>query len=184
MADSDYPHPPDEFDFEAQQTRHQGAHRAEEPFWRRNLVYLIVGAVALIAVLALVISLIVTGGGVGDKGSQPSAEPTAAGPSGSPTHNPQPPAAVDKTLKVRVLNGSGISGLAGDWKRSLQRSGWTNVGTGNSANRQQDPIVFYKNEANRGAAEALAQEVGAGQPQQSSDYESPITFIATREPGN
>ncbi|MBV7411374.1 LytR C-terminal domain-containing protein [Dermabacteraceae bacterium TAE3-ERU27] len=53
MADNDYPYPPDRFDEEAQHSTHFGAHREEEPFWRRNLLALIIAAVAFVIIALL-----------------------------------------------------------------------------------------------------------------------------------
>src|SRR5699024_12269897 len=65
VADSQYPSPPDRFDDEADAVSFHGAHRAELPFWRENLLYiLIIGAAAgLLVVLLFVIGSM---GGDGD----------------------------------------------------------------------------------------------------------------------
>ena len=63
MADNDYPYPPDKFDEEAQHSTHFGAHREDEPFWRRNLLAIIIAAVAFVIIaLLLAYSLSLCGG--------------------------------------------------------------------------------------------------------------------------
>ncbi|MGQ4496333.1 LytR C-terminal domain-containing protein [Dermabacteraceae bacterium P13115] len=63
MTDNDYPYPPDKFDEEAQHSTHFGAHREEEPFWRRNLLAMIIAAVAFVIIaLMLAYSLSLCGG--------------------------------------------------------------------------------------------------------------------------
>ena len=59
VADSQYPYPPDRFDDEADAATFHGAHRAEEPFWRQNLIYLVIIAAAFVTLLVLFMSFAV-----------------------------------------------------------------------------------------------------------------------------
>lgn len=183
MADSSYPYPPDRFDDEADAVSFHGAHRAEEPFWRQNLLYIaIIGA----AFLTLLVLLLVIGGmGGDDRASDPTAPvaPSSTAsqkPSDKPSEEPAPE--VDKGVEVKVINAGGIKGLAGSWKDTLEGGGWTDVKISSAKNRQEEPVVYYREEADADAAQALAKEVGAGEARQSDEYDSPITFLAVNEP--
>lgn len=58
----------------------------------------------------------------------------SASPVPSPVVSPTPSVKFDRaTLKVKVLNGSGITGLASKAKTYLEGLGYTNVATGNAA---------------------------------------------------
>nr|WP_276549449.1 LytR C-terminal domain-containing protein [Brachybacterium muris] len=83
-----------------------------------------------------------------------------------------------------VINAGGINGMAGAWRDSLEGSGWTDISVSTADNVQQEPVVFYRDEADAATAQALAQEVGAGEARQSDEYESRITFVAVTEPGS
>lgn len=193
VADSQYPFPPDRFDDEADAASFHGAHRAEEPFWRQNLIYIvIIGA----AVVTLVVLLFLIGGGGGGEDER-AADPTSAAESAEPGASDEGGAAegegeeeaseesaaeADKSTPVLVVNAAGINGLAGSWQETLEASGWTEVGIGTADNRQQEPLVFYRDEADAASAQALADEVGAGEATQSDEYDARITFLAVTEP--
>lgn len=184
MAESSYPFPPDRFDEEADAVSFHGAHRAEEPFWRQNLVYLVIIAVALVTLLALLFAF--GGGGSDERANDPSptaeqseeaAEPSDAGGE----EEPLPEA--DKDTGITVMNAGGINGLAGTWRDTLSEAGWSDVQVGTASSVQEESVVFYREEADRGTAQALADEVGAGEAQQSDEYERPVTFVAVTMPG-
>lgn len=190
MADSSYPFPPDRFDQEADAVAFHGAHRAEEPFWRQNLVYLVIIAAAVIALLVLLFLI----GGMGGKnderatgpttGETETAQPSDAGGSdqggGKKPEGEAPP--VDKGTTVTVINAGGIGGLAGSWRDTLRGADWTDVKIATADSRQEKAVVFYRDEADRGTAQALADEVGAEEARQSDEYDGPITFVAVTEP--
>ncbi|MCL6423040.1 LytR C-terminal domain-containing protein [Brachybacterium sp. JHP9] len=189
MADSSYPYPPDQFDEEAARSAYHGAHRAEESFWRQNLVYLVIIGVALLLLLGLLFAI----GGLGGKDDQRAADPTtsAAQPSdaggasdGSAAASPaaSPAAVADQSTAVTVINAAGINGMAGAWRSELQGAGWTSVSIETSDARQQESVVFYRDEADAATAQALADHVGAGQARQSDEYSAPVTFVAVTEP--
>ncbi|PMC75616.1 MULTISPECIES: LytR C-terminal domain-containing protein [unclassified Brachybacterium] len=188
MADSQYPYPPDRFDDEADAVSFHGAHRAELPFWRENLLYIaIIGA----AVVMLVVLLFLIGnmGGDGDDRAQDpttQAETTAeeSEPEGEDgeEESEEPAPEPDRSVAVRVVNAAGINGLAGSWQETLQGSGWENVGVATADNRQEQSVVFYRSSEDQATAQALADEVGAGEARQSDEYDSPITFIAVQTP--
>ncbi|WP_114855091.1 LytR C-terminal domain-containing protein [Brachybacterium sp. YJGR34] len=187
MADSQYPYPPDRFDDEADAVTFHGAHRAEEPFWRQNLLYLIIigAAVVLLVVLLFII------GGMGGDGDERAEDPTTAAQSegseapaeeGAAEEEPAPEP--DLTTPVTVVNAGGINGLAGTWQGELEGQGWEDVSVATADNLQEEPVVFYRDEADADSAQALAEQVGAGEARQSDEYEAPITFVAVSEPGS
>jgi len=187
VADSQYPYPPDRFDDEADAVTFHGAHRAELPFWRENLLYIIIiGA----AVVMLVVLLFVIGGMGGGGDDDRAADPTTASESTegedaaeeSPSEEPAPEP--DLSVPVQVINAGSINGLAGTWQEQLQGEGWEDVSVATADSPQQEPVVFYRDEADQATAQALAEQVGAGEARQSDEYESPLTFIAVTEPGD
>ena len=191
MADTQYPYPPDRFDDEADAATFHGAHRAEEPFWRQNLIYLVIIAAALVTLLVLLFLI----GGMGRDGDDRASDPTSPAASetteeapaeeeGAEGEEEAPAPEPDRSIPVMVINAGGINGMAGAWRDSLEGSGWEQVSIGTADNVQQEPVVFYRDEADAETAQALAQEVGAGEARQSDEYESRITFVAVTEPGS
>ena len=184
MADSQYPYPPDRFDDEADAASFHGAHRAELPFWRENLLYIIIIGAA--AVLLIVLLFVIGGMGGGD--DKRAEDPTTAAtqsseaPAEETTAEEEPAAEPDKSVGVTVVNAGGINGLAGTWQSNLQESGWEDVTLSTADNVQQEPVVFYRDEADAATAQALAEQVGAGEARQSDEFDGPITFVAVSEP--
>lgn len=192
VADTQYPYPPDRFDDEADAATFHGAHRAEEPFWRQNLIYLVIIAAAFVTLLVLLFLI----GGMGRDGDDRASDPTSPAASETTEEAPAeeessegqeeeaPAPEPDRSIPVMVINAGGINGMAGAWRDSLEGSGWEQVSIGTADNVQQEPVVFYRDEADADTAQALAQEVGAGEARQSDEYESRITFVAVTEPGS
>lgn len=187
MADSQYPYPPDRFDDEADAAAFHGAHRAEEPFWRQNLVYIVIIAAAFVVLLVLLFLI----GGMGRDGDDRAEDPTTPAatetsqeaPAEEETTEEEPAAEPDLSTPVLVVNAGGINGMAGAWQESLEGEGWEDVGVATADNVQQEPVVFYRDEADADSAQALAQQVGAGEARQSDEYDARITFVAVTEPG-
>ncbi|MCS6711436.1 LytR C-terminal domain-containing protein [Brachybacterium sp. EF45031] len=184
MADSSYPYPPDQFDREADAASFHGAHRAEEPFWKQNLVYILVIAAAFLTLTVLLFALNGLGGGDREPVEGGSVAPTtqSAPPASEAPSSEAPAAEPDRSVTVSVVNAGGINGLAGRWREQLEDAGWEDVEVATADSRQENPVVLYRDEADRATAQALADEVGAGEAQQSDEYESRITFLATSEP--
>lgn len=193
MADSRYPYAPDQFDREAEDAVFHGAHRADEPFWRQNLMYLIIIAVALLTLIALLFAI---GGGDRSGGSadpgvaqeQTATEEDADAPTeedatedGEATEE-EPAAEPDLSTPVMVLNASGVNQLAGDWRDSLEGEGWNEVFVGTADTVQEEALVYYRDEEDADSANALAQQVGVDEAQQSDEYDSRITFLAVTPP--
>ncbi|MEE1651577.1 LytR C-terminal domain-containing protein [Brachybacterium sp. J144] len=190
MADSQYPYPPDRFDDEADAVAFHGAHRAEEPFWRQNLLYIIIIAAALVLLVVLLFLIGNLGGGGGDDRSQEpttaaetTAEETTGEESAEEPASEEPAPVADKTVPVLVMNAAGVDGLAGDWRDTLEESGWEDVQIQTADTQQQEAVVFYRDEADAETAQALALEVGAGEARQSDEFQNRITFLAVESPG-
>lgn len=200
MPDSQYPYPPDRFDEEAKSVSFHGAHRAEEPFWRQNLVYLIIIAVAVVVLLVLLFTIGGLGRGGDDRAETPATQQTSeeqepsdgggdASDGGGEEEDPEAGEEEEETepepdlgRPVQILNAAGINGMAAAWEAQLNDAGWEDVSSDNAGSRQEESVVFYSDEADAATAQALADEVGAGEARQSNEYEAPITFIAVAEP--
>ena len=197
MADqSTYPYEPDQFDREADQVGAHGAHRAEEPFFKRNLSTIIVIVAALLA-LALVLWA-VSGLGKGSEDAPAPAESSASTPAdsgdGKPaasdnggeaaTEEPSEEAApeVNREAPVLVLNGKRKQGMAGRWQKALEEQGWTKVDT-DTRKRTKNAGVYYKNVEDKATAEALAKYVGV-EAEKSDKYRANITVVIVEEPGD
>lgn len=183
MADApdDYPYPPDQFDREAETTSFHGAHRAEEPFWRQNLLYILVIAAAVLVLLGLLFAI----GGMGGGKDEPSTDPTTtqAAPATSDGGGETPAPQGDKTVPVLVVNAGGQKGMAGNWKQHLLDTGWADVSIQTAKSRQEEPVVFYKDEADAATAQMLAQEAGVeGGAQQSDEYDARVTILVVGAP--
>lgn len=177
---STYPYPEDEFDRAAATLTNVGAHRAEEPFWQRNLVPILVALAALL-VLAFLF-MFWGGGGTGAGGSEAttSAEQTTSAPAEeSPAEAPPP----DMSIPVQVFNGAEIDGLAGSYRDFLEDQGFTVGNIANGGESYEQNTVLYREEEQLPTAQAVADAIGAGEPQQSDEYEAPITVIAKVEIG-
>lgn len=186
MADSQYPYPPDRFDDEADAVSFHGAHRAEEPFWRQNLLYIIIIGAALVMLIVLLFVIGGRGGGGDDRAQDPTT-PAASEDSSSESEaeesdEEEPAAEPDKSTPVLVVNAGGINGLAGTWQENLEDAGWSDISLNTADNVQQEPIVFYRDAEDADTAKALAEEVGAGEARQSDEYDARITFVVVDEP--
>lgn len=197
MADqSTYPYEPDQFDREADQVGAHGAHRAEEPFFKRNLSTIIVIVAALLA-LALVLWA-VSGLGKGSEDAPAPVESSTSAPADSgdgrlaasdnggegATEKPSEEAApeVNREAPVLLLNGKRKQGMAGRWQKALEEQGWTKVDT-DTGKRTKNAGVYYKNDEDKATAEALAKYVGV-EAEKSDKYRSNITVVVVEEPGD
>ncbi|MCT2149360.1 LytR C-terminal domain-containing protein [Dermabacter vaginalis] len=203
MADqSTYPYEPDQFDREADQVGAHGAHRAEEPFFKRNLSTIIVIVAALVA-LALVLWA-VSGLGKGSENTPASVDSSTSAPADSSESDPaasdnggegeQPSEEaseepseeaapeVNKEAPVLVLNGKRKQGMAGRWQKALEEQGWTKVDT-DTGKRSKSAGVYYKNDEDQATAEALAKYVGV-EAEKTEKYKANITVVIIDEPGD
>lgn len=180
-----------------------GAHRAEEPFFKRNLSTIIVIVAALVA-LALVLWA-VSGLGKGSENAPAPAESSTSAPADSsesarapssestdegeqpieeaseePSEEPAPE--VNKEAPVLVLNGKRVQGMAGRWQKALEEQGWTKIDT-DTGKRSKNAGVYYKNDEDQATAEALAKYVGV-EAEKTDKYKANITVVIIDEPGD
>ncbi|NMA76832.1 MAG: LytR C-terminal domain-containing protein [Actinomycetales bacterium] len=185
MADSQYPYPPDRFDDEADAVSFHGAHRAELPFWRENLLYIIIIGAAAVLLVVLLFFI----GGMGGNGDDRAEDPTSAAEQSeeeaaeeTEAEEEEPAPEPDLSTPVLVVNAGGVNGLAGAWQEALDGEGWENVDVATADNPQQEPVVFYRDEADADTAQALAERVGAGEARQSDEYDARVTLVAVDMP--
>lgn len=184
MADQhpEYTYAPDRFDREAESTSFHGAHRAEEAFWRQNLLYILIIAAAVVLLLVL---LFVIGGMSGGKDSSSGTATTPTTQSAAPASDGGGAAAAsqgDRSTPVLVVNAGGQKGMAGTWKKTLGDKGWTHVDIQTAKTRQEKPVVFYRDEKDAASAKLVAQDAGIDGAQQSDDYDARITVIVVNPP--
>lgn len=199
---STYPYEPDQFDREADQVGAHGAHRAEEPFFKRNLSTIIVIVAALVA-LALVLWA-VSGLGKGSENTPASVDSSTSAPADSSesgsaasdsggegeqpseeaSEEPSEEAApeVNKEAPVLLLNGKRKQGMAGRWQKALEEQGWTHIDT-DTGKRSKNAGVYYKRDEDKATAEALAKYVGV-EAEQSDKYKANIVVVVIDEPGD
>jgi len=169
--------PPDEFDVEDPGTGRRGAHRAR-PNPLVAVVPLVLVTVAVVAIIVAAMTMLggsrtpsagVPGGGpdvpsqsvTGDEPQPSQTTSESAPPSPSPSAEPEP--TVDLSLPVSVLNGTTTSGLAAAATEVLTAAGYNVVSTDNFDGDTLPTTVYYSTEDALGTAEAIAQELGAGQ---------------------
>lgn len=85
---------------------------------------------------------------------------------------------LDRTLTVNVLNGTGAPGLASVAAGRLASAGWSSALPGNWAGTPLDAsVVFYNGEAQRAAAEAVAEDLGITDLIDSPDVSQDISVV-------
>ncbi len=181
MSKASYPFPPDEFDAPPDPDAPRGVHRAPRSSWSRWWPYLLI----LVLVPALAWGVVtflaregklpdLPGGTAGptsetsapatDTATAPEATtPAQTTPPATPTQTATTPAQAPPALDtpVSVLNGAGISGLAGRTAEKLTAAGFTAVTPGNATS--DTPVastVFYASEDLRATAELVGQTIG------------------------
>lgn len=153
MTKSRYPYAPDEFDAPAPQGAPVGVHRTPRSGWSKTWPFLLVAVV--FAGLAYGGVTLLSGGSdeappqaqssepAGEEPAEPSAEETTEPPAETeePPVTEEPPAeetpeapdidglvaAADPSAYVRVLNASGLTGMAGQGKDALDARGFSQV---------------------------------------------------------
>ncbi|MFC4126158.1 LytR C-terminal domain-containing protein [Nocardia rhizosphaerae] len=88
---------------------------------------------------------------------------------------------VDRSVPVRVLNNSLVSGLAGRTASQLTAAGWTNVSSGNySGSNLTATTVFYGSGAgDKAAATEIAAEVGGSVVPKTGDTSPGVVVVLT-----
>lgn len=190
--------PLDDFDLEATLDGPSGVHRASVSRWSKLWPWLaVIICFALLGVLVAKLAAQVTDPAdwptltqqessqsptdTPDPAPEPhpqaSADPTTGStdeatqtPKPAPEPDPEPEPEPDLSVKVEVLNASGITGLAAFAAEELTDSGFTTVAAGN----HQGPAVsvdtvFYGSEDLAVTAELVSQTLGVGAPQLAAD---------------
>lgn len=87
-------------------------------------------------------------------------------------------AQVDRSLSVRVINGTGISGYAATKQSVLNQAGYANVAAANPSGTLPDAtVVWYQNDADKDTAEDVANALGISNVQQTSGLGASIVVI-------
>lgn len=109
--------------------------------------------------------------------ASPSGEPTPAEAEPTPEET-EPPAVVDRSQPVTVLNGTTVAGLASTAAGRLQLDGWNVAQIGNwSGQPLQGSIVLYNGEEQRASAEELGRVLGIPTVQGSAGLSPAITVV-------
>lgn len=188
--------PADEFDVEGFESNRRGAHRARPgAVWRWGPTVLTVATVVAV-VVAVAAALVLVGprgiadlvsGGAGAAALVDPAEPAADGPDDpaadepaaatAPTEVPAVPAgAVDRSVRVVVLNGTTTTGLAARAAQDVAGLGWTVERTGNDREPPSPTTVHFSDPGLEATAAALAADVG-GVVRQDSAFDDPLTVV-------
>lgn len=87
-------------------------------------------------------------------------------------------AQVDRSLSVRVINGTGISGYAATKQSVLNQAGYANVAAANPSGTLPDAtVVWYQNDVDKATAEDVANALGISNVQQTSGLGASIVVI-------
>lgn len=87
-------------------------------------------------------------------------------------------AQADRSLSVRVINGTGISGYAATKQSVLNQAGYANVAAANPSGTLPDAtVVWYQNDADKATAEDVANALGISNVQQTSGLGASIVVI-------
>lgn len=87
-------------------------------------------------------------------------------------------AQVDRSLSVRVINGTGISGYAATKQSVLNQAGYANVAAANPSGTLPDAtVVWYQNDADKATAEDVANALGISNVQQTSGLGASVVVI-------
>lgn len=170
-------YPEDEFDVAGRDRGPEGVHREPPSLWRALAPFLAV--IVVVPLLAWGAVSLLSGG----DGQEPQADPTpvttvaptdapteggtTGEPTGEPTASeeatsePGPDADVVLTTSVSVLNGAGVSGLAGDVATVLQEAGFTSVGAADyTAGSPDVTTLYYRNAELAPTAQAIGELAG------------------------
>ncbi|WP_296665527.1 LytR C-terminal domain-containing protein [Demequina sp.] len=183
----------DEFDEIGERGGPVGVHRAPRPWWHLVVIPLIVFLIAGLLAF-LVATFLWNSGETGQPGASASATPSAStsaspspdasataapsetsSPEPSETSTPEP--VIEFGTPIAVLNGTGISGLAGAQQQILEEGGFTSVTAANLSGTKPDAnLVVYNDESLRDTALEVAAQLGIdnielGNPGSDADVE-------------
>lgn len=171
-------YPEDEFDVAGRDRSPEGVHREPPSVWRALAPFLAV--IVVVPLLAWGAVSLLSGG----DGEEPQADPTpvaTVAPTDEPTTDggtteeptdepttpeeettePGPSADAILTTSVSVLNGAGVSGLAGEVAAVLQEAGFTSVGAADyTAGSPDVTTLYYRNAELAPTAQAIGELAG------------------------
>lgn len=161
----------DRFDEVPADLKRVGAHRAPVRPGRGWVLFLW----SAVAVLVLVVGGIVALNLLGDRISfVDTSTPAASTPVSTETPTAVP--TIDPDSMVTVLNGTGTRGLATSAIEKLNAAGWTQSITPGSASASdvETTTVYYEDPSQEGAARGLAEGLGIGNIQLSTQFQIPV----------
>ncbi len=173
-------HQRDEFDDVPERSDRQGVHRDTFVPSRSGVLGLRIAVGVLLVLVMVAAALILPRLGLfasDQASSTPTSQeaPSAAVPSAVPS---AVPTEVDRSVSVNVLNGTGVPDLAGTAAARLGAAGWTSAVPGNWAGAPLDTsVVFYSGQAQRAAAEAVAEDLGIGSLVETPDVSPDISAV-------
>lgn len=165
-------YPKDRFDEVPENLQRVGAHRAP-PRKGRGWIAFGWAAVATVVLVGIgVIGLFAANGTITIKDPLASSAPSAASTARA-SATPTPTPTVDPALDVAVLNGTKVPGLAASTAAKLKTDGWTvDTIADASVDTLTQTVVYYSDDANILAAEALAKDLPGSSIAETQVYAS------------
>ncbi|HLS14850.1 MAG TPA: LytR C-terminal domain-containing protein [Beutenbergiaceae bacterium] len=208
MSKQPYPYDEDEFDRLGANRVPIGVHREPVHWWRRALPFVVVLIVAPLLAFGVVqlwsqgtpqagpagtdqssVEADAEGGSAPSESAQQSDSPTAEESEETPAEESSPtPSEEESTepelnydLGVWVLNGAGVTGLAGQTSAQLQDAGWHNVTAANySSELPTTSAIYYTNSEMAEEAEAIGAELGISALHEDADAATNGVVIVLR----
>ena len=85
---------------------------------------------------------------------------------------------LDKSVAVKVLNATKISGHAAAGADKLKQAGYANVTAGNPTGKvPSESVVWYKDDSQKAAAEDIAKTLGISAVENEKEIVSPIVVV-------
>ena len=161
----------DRFDEIPGDLKRVGAHRAPVAPGRGWFLFLWAALATLVLVAAGIIGLTLLGDRVAFVEN-----PTPVATSPQATETPTAVATIDPDSMVTVLNGTATRGLATDAIEKLNAAGWTqSITPGNASVKDvTTTTVYYEDPSQEGAARGLAEALGVGSIQLSTQFQIPV----------
>jgi hypothetical protein len=161
----------DRFDEIPADLKRVGAHRAPVPPGRGWLLFLWAALATIILVAGGILGLTLLGDRVSfvDDSTPPATAPAS-------TETSTAAATIDPDSMVTVLNGTETRGLATRAIEELNAEGWTqSITPGNaSVTDVETTTVYYEDPSQEGAARGLAEGLGVGSIQLSTQFQIPV----------
>ena len=194
MTKPNYPYPEDEFDQAALHAGPRGVHRQPRAGLRRWWPFLAVLVLAPALALAFVTFLSHSGTSSKIPGFSSLTEDSTASAAPSQTSSPTASATASATTtptptaagpalgtKIQVLNGAGVSGVAGKASAKLTAAGFTSVTSGNYGGAALSvSTVFYATPAYAVTAKAVGTALGIAQVKESATQASGAIVVVLK----